>query len=788
MASLNASGVLRGIRVLDFGHYTAGPLTGMLLADQGAEVIKIERPGGDPARASSAFAIWNRGKKSIVIDLKRPEGLERAIALIQSADIVIENFRPGVMERLGLGYETLAEKRPELIYCAMPGFGEGHPFRARQGWEGIVGATTGLYQPSASQLPASEIGGTEEPHFTPLPIASTFAAMLGSVSIAMALLGRSRSRHGQRIEVPLYNAVFTAMGRVLIRFKAIQPQSVFDWPRNVMSRNYLCADGRYVQHHGITERFLRQTLAAAGKHEWYAEAHELYGREVDADVLALWIKRFSGMFALRSAQEWEDAISAQGGACTVNRSIDEWLSHPHAKSAGLVSEVNDATLGPMKQPGLQVNLQRTPGRIRGGAPKLDVHARDVIANLGSKIETRQGRRQSTDPALPLLNGVRVLDLCVVLAGPSCGRTLSEFGAEVIKIDDPTRCSDPEQYVDVNRGKRSIQLNLKTEKGRSIFWRMVATADVILENFRPGTLRRLGLGFEAMRARNAAIILASMSCYGQEGIWQNRPGWEQSAQAATGFQVRHGGRRGKPRLVHYPVNDYGTGLMGAYAVALALMERRQSKQGQWVDTSLASTAGLLQSPFFMDYPGMQRCEPEGPQSWGWLATSRLYRCSDGWIYIHCADQSTRDNLIGLLGPDMEVSQVLSDSSTDIESSDSLARALSDLFRTQSCSYWQEKLDAIGISAARSSSLDEIRNDPYVRASGLIVTRPHVQLGEVEHLGTTVKLTGVSVRLGTAAPRPGEHTKEILRELGYSEPEITEFLATGVVVKARDWPAS
>ena len=173
-----AQGALVGLKVLDFGQYIPGPMLGMLLSDQGAEVIKVERPGGDPARTEPAFSTWNRGKRSIVLDLKTPEGQANAVALAKQSDIVIENYRPGVADRLGIGYETLSKANPQLLYCSIPGFGEDSPHRNERGWEGIGSASTGTYQPYDE---------TEEPLFLPLPTASTFAAIVSAVSVGMAV-------------------------------------------------------------------------------------------------------------------------------------------------------------------------------------------------------------------------------------------------------------------------------------------------------------------------------------------------------------------------------------------------------------------------------------------------------------------------------------------------------------------------------------------------------------------------------------------------------------------------
>mgnify|MGYP002528263270 CR=1 FL=1 len=245
-----------------------------------------------------------------------------------------------------------------------------------------------------------------------------------------------------------------------------------------------------------------------------------------------------------------------------------------------------------------------------------------------------------------LEGIRVLDLCIVLAGPTCGRTLGEFGADVIKIDDPSRPYDIAGNTDVNRGKRSININLKNPEGLAVFYKLLETADVVVENSRATTLARLGISYEQMKKHKPDIIHASLNAFGYDGPWAERAGWEQLAQATSGIQVRRGGRDGTPKLLPYPMNDYGTGLMGAYAVALAVHERNRTGEGQSVNSGLALTAGLLQSPYFLDYEGHQRDEPEGLGVRGFSAKSRLYKAADGWLYFHCPSDEAWKQLTAL----------------------------------------------------------------------------------------------------------------------------------------------
>ena len=770
-------GVLRGVRVAEFGQYIPGPLLAMLLAEQGADVIKIERPGGDPARAEPAFATWNRSKRSVELDLKSPAGLRQAQALVNWADVLIENFRPGVADRLSLGYDAAAQANPGLIYCSLPGFGPDNPHRRERGWEPIVAAAAGGHQ---------GVAGMDEPLFLPLPAASTFAAVIGAVSVAMALVARQRTGKGQRIEVPLHSAMFAAMGRHLSRFHHINPPDLFQLPRNVMSQQYQCADGRYVQNHGMYQRFASQFLQAAGKPEWIEDLEDLYGAEVRPETIALWRERIANLFRQKTAKEWEYAIAETGGACAVCNTVEEWLVHPHALAAGMVAEVDDATYGPMKQPGPPVRLRGVPGPAPIRAPKLGEHTASALSEItrprsspANAERTSASTERNSENILSALQGVRVLDLCIVLAGPTCGRTLGEFGADVIKIDDPSRPYDYTGNLDVNRGKRSIRIDLKQESGRQVFWKLLESADVVVENYRKGSLARLGLGYDEVRKRRPDIIYASLNAFGYDGPWAGRPGWEQLAQAATGIQVRRGGRDAAPQLLPYPMNDYATGLLGAYSVALALHERQRTGRGQQVDGGLALTAGLLQSPYFLDFNGHQRAEPEGLDLRGTSALSRLYQAADGWLCLHCPvaawDELTRLPDFAPLANDARFGDAPSRRQNDA----ALCAALSPILSANPRRYWINLLQPTAVSAIENLDIPDFRNDPHIRQAGLVASREHPGMGLADHLGLIPQLSATPVWLGRPTPILGAETDEILTETGYTATEIAALKAAGAV---------
>ena len=397
--------------------------------------------------------------------------------------------------------------------------------------------------------------------------------------------------------------------------------------------------------------------------------------------------------------------------------------------------------------------------------------------------TRDDGNYGADHITSALEGLRVLDLCIVLAGPTCGRTLGEFGADVIKIDDPSRPYDMGGNLDVNRGKRSILIDLKSKEGLEVFWKLVETADVIVENNRKSALERLGIAYEDVKKRNPNIIYASLNAFGYDGPWSERPGWEQLAQATSGIQVRRGGRDAAPKLLPYPMNDYGTGLLGAYAVALAVHERNRTGRGQSMDSGLALTAGLLQSPYFLDYDGYRRQEPEGLSVRGNSALSRLYQATDGWLFLHCPDDTGWTGLAGLtefagLASDPRFATPESRSRHDAE----LAGAISAVLSGSTREHWVTALNAAGVSVIENRAIPEFRDDADVRRAGLIVGRDHPGMGKADHLGNVARLSETPMRIGRPTPILGAETTEILTEAGYSPDQIAALKAAKAVVQS------
>jgi crotonobetainyl-CoA:carnitine CoA-transferase CaiB-like acyl-CoA transferase len=759
------AGALDGIRVIDFGQYIAGPLTAMLLGDQGADVIRIDPPAG-PAWKSAANATYNRNKRSIALDLKTAEGRDTARRLIETADVVIENFRPGVMDRLGLGRDAMTAANPRLIYCSLPGFASDDPRAGVRAWEGVVAAATGCYPLRP---------GAEHPVYTAMPISSVYASVQAAVAIAMALNAREADGIGQSVEVPLFDATFGAIGfagqRIHSQDGADPLAAMARAPMQVVGGQIQCKDGRYVMYMGGNKE-ARHFLEATGAAEWVdaLAAGTITSEEARAKTEAL--------FLTRTAQEWEDYCEEIGTECAVCRPSAEWLENEGALASQIIVDGDDPEIGRFRGPGIPVRMSATPPSIRSPRHRLDADRAQVMAELAATNGSRAARpelvegRAATERMLrSALEGVRVLDLCIVLAGPTCGRTLGEYGADVIKIDRPQQPGAPGGrgggfHTDINRAKRSIMLDLKRPEGLEVFMKLVDSADVVVQNFRKGVAERVGFGYEAVRARKPDIVYGSLNAYGQVGPFAGRPGHEQILQAATGAQERYGGS-GRPVLQPYAVNDYGTGFFGALGVALALYHRKRTGEGQHVDGALAYTATMLQSSLMQGYEGRVWDEPRGQDAIGAGPLDRAYRAADAWFYLAArpldiaASPDLRD-LAGLSGG-------------------ALAAALEQRFASRPAAEWVERLTACGIGASLFVSARELMSEPWVIDHGLSVTREHSGLGLVTTTGPAARLWRTPPGPGRPAPQPGEDAASILAEIGL-QGELHRLVESGVVAGA------
>jgi crotonobetainyl-CoA:carnitine CoA-transferase CaiB-like acyl-CoA transferase len=376
-------GPLDGITVLDLTRVLSGPYCTMLLADMGARVIKIERPGkGDDTRAwgppfvqgeSAYFLSINRNKESVTLDFKRREGRAVLDALIDRADVLVENFRPGTLDRCGLGWEALSARRPSLIYCSISGFGQCGPKRDRPGYDAVVQAEGGLM---------SVTGAADGPPFRlGVAIADLVAGLLGAQGIALALFARQRTGRGQLVDIgmldgvaallsyqaAIYFATGTAPGRLGNRHPTIVPYETF-----------AASDGDFVLAVGNDEQF-RRFCDVAGVSELASDARFTTnpGRVSHYDSLR---PLLATVLRTRARAVWIDELTAVGVPCGSVRNVHEVLTDPHLEARRMIEVVEHASAGIIRVLGVPIKLSDTPGRVRTAPPLLGQHTDGVLRN------------------------------------------------------------------------------------------------------------------------------------------------------------------------------------------------------------------------------------------------------------------------------------------------------------------------------------------------------------------------------------------------------------------------
>src|SRR3984957_17331095 len=431
--------VLSALRVGGIGRSVAAPRAATIFAALGADVTKVERPGGDPMRADPArFAAWNRGKRTVELDLRTRSGADAPGDLVNGADLLIENLRPGALDRLGLAPATLRASRQRLVTCSISAWGSDGPSRDDPGWEPLVHARAGAQQ---------GLFTGDDPMWLPFPVASVSAALVAVLGAGAALIKRASTGYGQHVETSLLDALLFLNAAAIFHREGHRPR-VIRHTKSPILRVFDTSDGRAVMVNlSGTERW-RELCRLLGMDDGgldYSKPEglsKLSDREWNRAMLQQVMERFGS----RTADEWETALLLQPAAVAKCNSLAEWLASEQVRVDHLVVETDDPVLGrvPLVCPPVRIAVEpgeRRPGRRHGG---------------------EQGA----------LGGHRVIDLSSFWAGPLASRLLAELGADVVKVEPPGGEGGfqmmpvlPNIYVDANRSKRGIVLDLKTPEDR-----------------------------------------------------------------------------------------------------------------------------------------------------------------------------------------------------------------------------------------------------------------------------------------------------------------------------------
>jgi crotonobetainyl-CoA:carnitine CoA-transferase CaiB-like acyl-CoA transferase len=391
-----------------------------------------------------------------------------------------------------------------------------------------------------------------------------------------------------------------------------------------------------------------------------------------------------------------------------------------------------------------------------------------------------------------LAGMRVLELAQIMAGPTCGMLLADMGADVIKVeklpggDDARGYREPlvngvsAPFMMLNRNKRGIALDLKQAAGRDVLLRMVRDADVLTENYRRGTLEKLGIGYDVLAEANPGLIYCAVSGYGRTGPYADKGGFDLIAQGFAGLMSITGEPGGPPVKTGNSVADMNAGILAAVSILAAYAHKQKTGQGQVVDTSLMEAA--LQQTYWHAAIYFATGRSPGPTGSAHLLTApyQAYATRDGWINIGGANQANWERIADVLGhPEWRADPRFATNSARMANLDALTSAMSDVLATRTRAEWLEAFDAAGVPAGPVQTIAEALTHPQTLARGMVVDLEHPQAGPTKALGCPLHFSATPTRVARPAPMLGEHTREVLREYGYEEREIGRLLADGVV---------
>ena len=798
---------LEGLRVVDFSRMLSGPLATMILGDLGAHVIRVEDlEGTDTTRhnhpfingESHYFLSFNRNKESISIDLKTEAGRRIAVDLVRQADIVVENFRHGVASRLGLDYESLKAINPPLIYCSITGFGQTGPWRDKTAYDLVIQAVTGaLSITGESGRPPAKMG---------LPLADEMSSLFAGIAVLAGIRRRERTGLGCYLDISMFDGGVSMLSYLANIFFAtgVSPGASGSAHEGIFPYNaFDTADGQIVVA-AITNAFWRNFCEVIGRPDLSENPkYRLFkDRVARRDELATVIEP---LMKQHSTAYWAEALEAGDVPNGPVTSVPEAIEMAHSRFRGMITEFDHPVCGRQKTLGSPFHIGYADGSSfdapRRPPPVVGQHTSAILETLlgydaglirqlaearvvrtsevpgSTAVGPRSAapeappRAQPCADALPL-EGLRVLDLTRMLSGPYGTMIIGDLGADVIKVEapgtgDPTRHNVPRMgdhstyFMALNRGKRSITLDLKSEEGREALLRLVRTSDVVVENFRPGVMQRLGLGYHALCGIKPDIILCSISGFGQTGPLKDKTSFDLVNQAMSGVMSVTGEEGRGPVRAGLPVADLAGGIYAAMGILASLYNRSRHGTGMHLDLSmhdiLVSLLGYVGQLYFTT--------GEVPRRVGsghyHVAPYRAFLASDGYFVISAFTQVFWEKFARAMAmPGLLEDPRFADLTARKHNMAALYELIDPVFLTRTVDEWVELFHEADVPSARVNTVGDAVSCEHAKTREIVFAYEHPDLGRVRAVGTPFRCNGRPWRASLRPPALGEHNVDVL----------------------------
>ncbi len=811
------------LRVLDLGQHVAGPYCTKLLADLGADVIKVERPGGDPLRAwgpfpddkpgsnaGGLFRYLNANKRNVVLDLKSEAGAAAARALVAEADLVVENFSPGTLESFGLGFERMRAANSRIALVRISNFGQTGPYRDRPASDLVIQAAGGWVQnygaPGADPV---RVGGRLAEH-----VSGAFAAAAAVTAVhAAQQRGEATlvdlSIHETLVGTLPYSQVAMEAARKAAEARGAGAEAGTAAPAEAPFVSFgivRCKDG-WVGINILTDAHWAAACRVAGAREYAESRAEVACNAVDFEAFSQkvrhWLDRHTAEEILDQCQAARipTAIVSNGKSLVEST---QWRARPvfvYAPGGGF------------RQPGFPYRMSVSPPRFRLAAPALPREGQEVTREEMTQWHVRErsalllesgndrNRPASDLPASDLpFEGLRMLDLGTFWAGPYLGMYFASLGADVIKVESIQRpdgfrfiaavdFSDSNWYEagalfqGTNHGKRDITLNLDQEEGRSLLLRLVEGADVLVENFAARVMERFGLDYAAIRAARPDIVMVRMPAFGLDGPWRDHVGWAMAIAQAAGISWLTGDA--DDEVVRNPgaFLDPAIAMHASVAVQAALAHRRRTGEGQLIEVAQLETAACMCAEPVIEYSMNGRVQQREGNRSRTIAPQGVYACRAGeFVALSVRNDEEWRQLVRAMGRPAwaEVSEFAStkgrcaradaiDTHLRAWAANLEARELSELFAKHA------------VPAALVLTTPGLYSEPQLVARNYYQTLEHAVSGKRRYPVWPMRFsfhTGPVYRAATATL--GQHNDEILGgELGLAQSELDRLREREVI---------
>jgi crotonobetainyl-CoA:carnitine CoA-transferase CaiB-like acyl-CoA transferase len=770
-------GSFDGIRILELTTGIPGRVAGMLLADLGADVVRVVTPRElDSARHPGSLC-WDRRKRRIALDDASPSAAAALELLTERADVVISDATPDDLVRRDLQPEKLRTRRPTLVFGWLPATAPKGEWKELPSDPLLLEAVGGFaaHHPAVSDVPVASV----------VPTLSYLHGALGASAVAAALVSREFGGGGSCVTVSGLHASAAVLGAMMI--EGLDIPGIFSPGKSRTGaphyRMYRGMDGLWLYLAALTPDFFFRALAVLDRMD--VMARDDVGGEF-ANLLIPEIGTAVGTeleatFATRRRDDWLELLAKEGVPAAPVSTREAWLSGDTVAALGGRIEVPHGELGTVVLPGIPVTISPNPGAVSPVPGAQDAGAVEAIwpiqeasghseaSSTLSDAPPREARQARLEP-LPL-SGLRVVDLCTFLAGPFASSLLADYGAEVIKVEtlsgDPYRVYST-SFDAVNQRKRTMALDLRQQAGRDVLLGLIADCDVLIDNLRPASLDRLGLTQKALREANPRTVRCTVSAFGDTGPAAGLPGFDPVIQALSGLATAQGGA-GDPVATTAPTHDIATGAVAALGVLAALFTQRRGGTTPRVTASLAASSLLLQCAEFTEYAGRPPAVTGGVDFPGSSPVHRFYRAADGWLALGGREEQLAQIRAALgLAVMADTGRKFEDEATSIIS-------------TEGVGHWVKELAARGVASCRVLDREDELADGFLEANNFSHVIRDPELGRLR------VVRGYSTWPERLEPPPaagmriGEHSRLVLTELlGRSRAE--ELIRAGVAVAA------